>query len=86
MYEIALLENDDDSIDIIASASAKQHFMIDVVTPDYGDFYILCKEMLDGEPAVYRTYFKFKTWQDAKKHYDLVLRKGFRMNFQRQYF
>jgi hypothetical protein len=42
--------------------------------------------MLDGEPAVYRTYFKFKTWQDAKKHYNLVLRKGFRLNFQKQYF
>ncbi|MCF6331520.1 MAG: hypothetical protein L3I99_08275 [Sulfurimonas sp.] len=86
MYEIALLENDDDSIDIIASKSTKQHFMIDVVSPDDGDFYTLCKEMLDGEPAVYRTYFTFKTWQNAKKHYDLVVHKGFRLNFQRQYF
>ena len=86
MYQIALLENDGDSIDIIASASAKQHFMIDVVTPDYGDFYTLCKDMLDGEPAAYRTHFTFKSWQDAKKHYDLVAHKGFRMNFQRQYF
>jgi len=86
MYEIALLENDDYSIDIIASKTNKQHFIIDVVTPDYGDFYTLCKDILDGEPAVYRTHFKFKTWQDAKKHYNLVLHKGFRMNFKKQYF
>ncbi len=86
MYEIALLQNDDNSIDILATNSNKQHFIIDVVEPNNGDIYDLFKEMLDGEPAVYRTYFKFRTWQDAKRHYDLVLRKGFKMNFQKQYF
>lgn len=86
MYQFILLENDDDSIDIIASASNRQHFMIDIVSPENGEFYTFCKEMLDGEPTVYRTYFSFKTWQDAKKHYNLVLQKGFKMYYKKQYF
>lgn len=87
MYEIALIENDDNSIDIIASNHGKkQHFILDVVSQSDGDYFQLCKDMLNDEPAVYRTHFSFKTWQLAKKHYDRVKRKGFNFNYQKDYF
>jgi len=86
MYEIALMLHDDDTIDILAS-NGKQHYILDVINKDEaGEFYDLCRDMLGDDCAVYRTHFEFKSWQSAKKHYDLVVRKGFRFGFQKQYF
>ena len=85
MYNYLLIDNIN-SIDIIAfNEKKKQHYILDVIETD-DEFYPLCFEMLDGEPMVYRMSFTFRSWKDAKKHYDAVRKNGFQPDSKKFYF